>query len=128
MAPVTLPALKPLTSDHIGFQDVDFTSSLHHTEQSEAENSTIYDDTSSSSMYIFNELLDPGQALAVQRGDDTETFTCFPDLPIEIRLKIWRHSFPAPRAINLHPRCQGYCVHEIVGFRDELQTRDYDKF
>jgi hypothetical protein len=128
MAPVTLPALETLSSDHIGFQDVDCTSSLQHTEQSEAENSTVYDDTSSSSTSIFNEFPDPDQVLAIQRGKNTETFTCFPDLPIEIRLKIWRYSFPAPRAINLHPRCQGCCVHETAGFPDELQTRDYEKF
>ncbi|KAE9370204.1 hypothetical protein N431DRAFT_344001, partial [Stipitochalara longipes BDJ] len=83
---------------------------------------------SSTSIPLFNQLPDPNQEIAIQRGKDTDTFTYFPELPIEIRLKIWRYSFPRPRPINLVPRCQGYCLHELVGIPDGYRISDSDKY
>jgi hypothetical protein len=31
-----------------------------------------------------------------------ETFTLFPKLPIELRLKIWEEALPGPRIIEIH--------------------------
>jgi hypothetical protein len=43
----------------------------------------------------------PGAAAA--RVAARTTFKLFPKLPIELRLKIWRHSFPPSRQINICP-------------------------
>jgi hypothetical protein len=31
-----------------------------------------------------------------------KTFTCFPNLPVELRLKIWKHALPTSQIIELH--------------------------
>jgi hypothetical protein len=48
------------------------------------------------------ELADPEQDLPVQQpGCDTTTFICFPNLPIEVRLMIWRATFLKGRQARL---------------------------
>jgi hypothetical protein len=58
--------------------------------------------TSSENLDIFDrELPDAHQQLSIQLGKDLEMFTIFNELPIELRLKIWRLAFPAARKVNL---------------------------
>jgi hypothetical protein len=44
--------------------------------------------------FLILELPDPKQELYFQHSNDTKTFTCFPKLAPELRLKIWKASFP----------------------------------
>jgi len=65
---------------------------------------------------IFNlkllslELPDPDQHLYSQ-GDPLLAFACFPKLPIELRLAVWRFAFPAPCKVNIH-----YGQHDVREF------------
>jgi hypothetical protein len=56
------------------------------------------------------ELPDPEIQLYIQLGKDLDTFTLFPRLPLELRLKIWRRAFPKPRLVHIGPSCSVcYC-------------------
>jgi hypothetical protein len=58
--------------------------------------------TSSENLDIFDrELPDAHQQLSIQLGKDLEMFTIFNEVPIELRLKIWRLAFPATRKVDL---------------------------
>jgi hypothetical protein len=55
------------------------------------------------------QLPDPDRHLLPQYPSQ---FTVFPKLPIELRLNIWKHAFPAPRHVEL----VGSCVFGPVDF------------
>jgi hypothetical protein len=55
-------------------------------------------------LHLFTfELPDKEQQLSPQLGKDLDTFTLFPELPLEVRLRIWRDAFPGPRFVHLGP-------------------------
>jgi len=124
-----LPTLEASSGQEVGFTSPSPSRILPHNEDQQSKNNGNQDtDLHFASFLLFNELPDPSQEIAIQRGYDTDTFTCFPRLPIEIRFKIWRYSYPAPRAINLLPRCQGYCLHELVGLPQRHRIADSSRF
>lgn len=55
-------------------------------------------------MALFAELPDLDEMLFLHHHHDLTTFTCFPSLPIEIRLGIFRLTFPEGRTIYLRTR------------------------
>jgi 2EXR family len=66
------------------------------------------------------ELPDPEQELSPQNlRPKLETFTCFPELPFELRSKIWRFTFPGRRIIDLTLATQ-----HIVRFRTRGRPAD----
>jgi hypothetical protein len=57
------------------------------------------------------EMADPEQDLSVQQpGYGATTFTCFPKLPIELRLMIWRAAFPRGRMVEIDFQ-EDHCVY-----------------
>ncbi|TVY64200.1 hypothetical protein LSUE1_G010014 [Lachnellula suecica] len=48
------------------------------------------------------DLPDPEEELFVQHNNDLTTFTCFQRLAIELRLQIWRETFPNARHLPLY--------------------------
>ncbi|PVH74842.1 hypothetical protein DL98DRAFT_537093 [Cadophora sp. DSE1049] len=55
---------------------------------------------STTTLALLLQLPDFLQNLVLQLGDDLDTFTCFSRLPVEIRLVIWRLTFPRGRHVN----------------------------
>ncbi|CZR68831.1 uncharacterized protein PAC_18731 [Phialocephala subalpina] len=76
--------------------------------------SILADDLFNFSAMVY-ELPDPNQELSIQLFKPLDVFHPFPELPIEIRLRIWRLTFPKHRNMNLDP-CYG------------LRTRDMAKW
>jgi len=62
---------------------------------------------------LICELPDPHQELYLQYSNNLNTFTLFPKLVFELRLKIWRATFPAPRHIQI---CQENPSHLGLSF------------
>ena len=55
------------------------------------------------------ELPDPETELFLELSKNLDIFTSFPELPLEIRLEIWRLTFPGPRTVCLDPcDCRDY--------------------
>ncbi|KAJ5046765.1 uncharacterized protein L3040_003993 [Drepanopeziza brunnea f. sp. 'multigermtubi'] len=55
--------------------------------------------------FLVGNLPDPGQELFIQldRSKSLQELETFPKLPVELRLMIWRLSFPPSRLVRLHP-------------------------
>src|SRR5271168_5367829 len=57
-------------------------------------------DESQSILDVFTfELPDRHQELFIQLGKDLQAFTYFQNLPLELRLAVWRLGFPSPRPV-----------------------------
>jgi hypothetical protein len=55
------------------------------------------------------EMADPEQDLSVQQpGYGATTFTCFPKLPLELRLMIWRAVFPRGRMVEIEAQLNSF--------------------
>jgi hypothetical protein len=68
------------------------------------------------------ELPDPNQHLYPQ-GDLPPQFACFPKLPIELRLVIWRFTFPASRKVNINAGQQNvFCSRDRFSKKMRLHT------
>lgn len=53
---------------------------------------------------LMRELPDFDQEVSTQVLCKLDEFTVFPKLPTEMRLKIWRFTFPPGRKLRLRPR------------------------
>ncbi|KAK0099471.1 hypothetical protein ONS96_008308 [Cadophora gregata f. sp. sojae] len=66
---------------------------------------------------ILCHLPDFNEELFIQLGEPLDTFTCFPNLPTELRIKIWHLSFPRGRefsiALELIHHHAGYSIHKL---------------
>jgi hypothetical protein len=56
-----------------------------------------------SALTLLAELPDRKQELFIQLGDDLDVFHPFPDLPMELRLMVWRFVRPRPRKVIINP-------------------------
>ncbi|KAH6712604.1 hypothetical protein BKA61DRAFT_676419 [Leptodontidium sp. MPI-SDFR-AT-0119] len=61
----------------------------------------MLDNDVAEALFLMSHLPDFNEELFVQLGDPLDTFTCFPKLPIELRLKVWRWSFPRGREVSI---------------------------
>lgn len=77
---------------------------------------------STRAFFIF-ELPDPKHQLFIQLGEDLDTFTLFPKLPIEIRPRIWRDAFPPPRYINLDYEIKYFSTRYRRGISNRKQVK-----
>jgi hypothetical protein len=78
----------------------------------------VSEQTAREYLHLFTfELPDPEIQLYIQLGKDLDSFTLFQKLPLELRLKIWRSTFPKPRFVSLGRSCIGpsckVCHHEV---------------
>lgn len=83
--------------------------------------STLVMEESNVALHLLTELPDTEQELFFQLGKDLDTFTLFPKLAIEIRLKIYRLCFPSPRTVSISRPCP-YLSHCT-----KLQARKADR-
>lgn len=77
-------------------------------------------------MQLMAELPDLEQELFLQLGEDLDVFHLFPDLPTELRLKIWRFARPKPRKVILNPDIRlERIIDYIVNIRKILLSQRY---
>lgn len=73
---------------------------------------------------FFRELPDVDQELVPQLGEPLNTFTLFPKLSLELRLKVWRLCFPNPReiliSINSGKHYENYADDQICELQRKL--------
>tara|TARA_R110002060_G_scaffold23182_1_gene31416 strand:- start:48 stop:449 length:402 start_codon:yes stop_codon:yes gene_type:complete len=61
----------------------------------------ISNDKVAEAFNLLSHLPDFNEELFIQLGDPLDTFACFPDLPAELRINIWRLSFPRDREVSI---------------------------
>lgn len=75
----------------------------------------------------INSLDKPSEAAlgnsSCQMSFEERTFTFFPKLPMELRLKIWKHTLPGTRLIHFHTGCS-----QVVGKAAEYCTKANSAF
>jgi hypothetical protein len=82
----------------------------------------VTEQTAQECLLLFTlELPDPELELYIQLGKDLDTFTIFPELPLELRLEIWRGAFPNPRFVHFGPSCvYRHCIdHHQLKMKDQ---------
>jgi hypothetical protein len=67
------------------------------------------DDIAEKLSLLALEMADPEQDLSIQQpGCGATTFTCFPKLALELRLMIWRATFPRGRKVKLPAQLRSF--------------------